>query len=86
MCPDIPLYAASYALSAIRAFPGDRKRWNEAKAILDRVLARAGLQPKVLVIAAAAVRALGDVGGSEQLCRQALKVCKTGGPGAGPGA
>jgi hypothetical protein len=74
MCPDIPLYAVSYALSAIRAFPGDRKRSTEAKTVLDRALARQDLQPKVVVIGAAAVRALGDIGRSEQLCRHALKI------------
>ncbi|MBI4917536.1 MAG: hypothetical protein HY825_16975 [Acidobacteria bacterium] len=74
MCPDIPLYAVSYALAAIRAHPGDRKRAAEAKAVLDRALARQDLAAKVVVIGAAAVRALGDVGRSELLCRQALKV------------
>jgi len=73
MCPDVSLYAASYALSAVRAFPADRKLWLEAKQILERVLSRPGLPPKVIVIAAAAARAMGDVGRSEQLCQTALK-------------
>ena len=73
MCPDMSLYAASYALSAVRAFPADRKLWLEAKQILERVLSRPGLPPKVVVIAAAAARAMGDVGRSEQLCQTALK-------------
>ena len=74
MCPDVPLYAVSFALSAIRAHPGDRKMAAEAKAVLDRALARKDLTAKVVVIGAAAVRALGDLGRSEQLCREALKV------------
>ena len=73
MCPDIPLYAASFALSAVRAFPSNRKLWQEAKRILEGALARQGLQPKVIVIVAAAVREMGDVGRSEQLCQAALK-------------
>ena len=73
MCPDVSLYAVSFALSAVRAFPADRKLWLEAKQILERVLSRPGLPAKVIVIAAAAARAMGDIGRSEQLCQTALK-------------
>ena len=73
MCPDIPLYAVSYALSSIRSHGADRAKMKEARTVLDGALARGSMQPKVLAIGAAAVRLLGDVGRSEQLCRDALK-------------
>jgi len=73
MCPDVPLFAVSYALAAVRAFPGDRKRQIDARVLLDRVAARADIAPKVMVMCAAIARALGDILRSEQLCNQALR-------------
>lgn len=73
MCPDNALYAVSYALASVRAFPGERKRQVEAGALVDQLLSRPAVQPKVIVMAAGVVRALGDIPRSEQLCRQAIK-------------
>lgn len=73
MCPDIGIYTASYALALVRAYPNDRERRNEARMLVERTLGRGNPQAKVLVIAGATVRMLGDVARSEQLFAAALK-------------
>ncbi|MBN1770910.1 MAG: DUF4388 domain-containing protein [Deltaproteobacteria bacterium] len=73
MCPDVSIYAASYALATARAYPDDRERRNEARLLLERVLGRGNPAPKVLVIAGATVRLLGDAARAEQLFAAALK-------------
>jgi tetratricopeptide (TPR) repeat protein len=73
MCPDNPLYVVSYALSAMRAYPGEARRRAEAKGLIERALSRVDVPPKVMVIAAAVYRLLGEMPRSEQLCRAALQ-------------
>jgi tetratricopeptide (TPR) repeat protein len=73
MCPDLPLYGASYALAIVRAYPADRERRAEARRLVERAIGRANPQPRVLVVAGATVRMLGDVPRSEQLFAAALK-------------
>lgn len=73
MCPDVAMYAVSYALAVVRAFPSDPARRNEARMLIERTLGRGNPPPKVLAIAGTALRMLGDVGRSEQLFAAALK-------------
>lgn len=73
MCPDVAMYAVSYALAVVRAFPSNRERRNEARMLVERTLSRGNPAPKVLTIAGAALRMLGDVARSDQLFATALK-------------
>ena len=73
MCPDDPMYAVAYALATVRAVPWDAARRDEARRLIERTIGRGSPAPKVLAMAGAALRMLGDVGRSDQLFAAALR-------------